>query len=59
MMEFIIMTGSFTLAILLAGVVSVAIMLQPKVMKWYMKLAFKSMSNMDQIAEELIETKDL
>ncbi len=37
MMEFIIMTLSFTVAIMLASVLSVAIMLNSKVLGWYMK----------------------
>ena len=41
MMEFIIMTLSFTCAILLAGVIGCVILMQPKVMKWYMNWAMK------------------
>ncbi len=37
MMEFVMLTICFTVAILLASVLSVVIMLNPKVMKWYMK----------------------
>lgn len=37
MMEFIIMTLSFTVAIMLASVLSVAITLNSKVLGWYMK----------------------
>ena len=37
MMEFVILTLSFTVAILLASVLGVVIMLNPKVVKWYMK----------------------
>lgn len=37
MMEFIIMTLSFTVAIMLASVLSIAIMLNSKVLNWYMK----------------------
>ena len=37
MMEFIIMALSFTVAIMLASVLSVAIMLNSKVLGWYMK----------------------
>lgn len=37
MMEFIIMTLSFTVAIVLASVLGVLIMLNPKVLGWYMK----------------------
>lgn len=54
MMEFIIMTLSFTVAILLAGVVACVIMLQPKVMKFYMKHCVKLMKDMDDIFEDVI-----
>jgi type IV secretory pathway component VirB8 len=37
MMEFVILTLSFTVAILLASALSVVIMLNSKVTKWYMK----------------------
>ena len=37
MVEFIIMALSFTVAIMLASVLSVAIMLNSKVLGWYMK----------------------
>ena len=59
MMDFIIMTVSFTVAILLASVLAFVIMMQPKVMKWYMKLMFKSMNDMEQITNEVMEAKDL
>lgn len=59
MMEFIIMTGSFTVAILLASVIAFVLMLQPKVVKWYMKYMFKMMENINQITDDVIETKDL
>lgn len=59
MMEFIIMTGSFTVAILLASVIACVLMLQPKVVKWYMKYMFKVMENINQITDDVIETKDL
>jgi hypothetical protein len=58
-MEFIIMTLSFTVAILLAGVVSVFIMMQPKVVKWYMKKVQKLTmgvieDSLDMIEEETV-----
>ena len=62
MMEFIILTLSFTVAILLASGLSLYIMMQPKVMKWYMKFIVKSMKNMDEISEEILldeQPKDL
>lgn len=58
MMEFVIMTLSFTVGILLASGLALLIMLNPKVMKGYMKYMFKMMNNMDQIFEEE-QAKDL
>ena len=46
MMEFIIMTLSFTVAILLASGLCVAIMLNSKVLGWYMKKVNKVTSKM-------------
>jgi type IV secretory pathway component VirB8 len=46
MMEFVIMTLSFTVAILLASVLSVAIMLNSKVLSWYMKKVNKVTNKM-------------
>lgn len=58
MMEFIIMTLSFTVAILLASGVSVFIVMQPRVMKWYTKRVTKiSYQLVDELYEE--EDKDL
>ena len=62
MMEFIIMTVSFTVAILLAGVIAtiamVAMMLSPKIMKGFSKVMTKYMENLIKINGE-DETKDL
>lgn len=46
MMEFIIMTLSFTVAIVLASVLGVVIMLNPKVLNWYMKKVNKMTEKM-------------
>ena len=50
MTEFIILTASFTVAILLASVVSLAILIKimsmPKVMKWYMNWTMKMSNNL-------------
>lgn len=54
MMEFIMMTLSFTVGILLAMVLGFMVMLNPKVMKWYMKFVMKSMKDMEKVAEELM-----
>ena len=58
MMEFVLMTLSFTLGILFASGLALFIMMQPKVMKAYMKMIGKTMSQMDQIFEAQ-ELKDL
>lgn len=57
-MEFIMLTASITVAILLASVLSVCIMLNKKVVNWYMKRMFKMMKEFDGIVEEEM-TKDL
>lgn len=54
MMEFIIMTLSFTAAILLSSVVACVIMLQPKALKWLFKYYVKQMNKMDDILEDVI-----
>lgn len=54
MMEFIMMTISFAVGILLAMVLAFMVMLNPKVMKWYMKVVMKSMKDMEKVAEELM-----
>lgn len=53
MMEFIMLTLSFTVAILLAGAVSIMIMMQPKVINWYMKRCFKMMSQTELAFSEV------
>lgn len=55
MMEFVIMTLSFTVAILLASGIGVALALNPKVMKWYMKYAQKIAND---YIEDLYEKED-
>lgn len=52
MMNFILMTISFAIAILLASVLACAIMFQPKVLKWWVKCVTK-MS--EKITDELYE----
>ena len=52
MMTFIIMTLSFTVAILLSAVLSFIVMTHPKVMKWYMNYVFKMVSRMEQIVDD-------
>lgn len=55
MMDFIVLTLSFTVAILLAMAIACVIMLQPVVMKWYTKKMFKVMNHSEDIFEELYE----
>lgn len=52
MMTFIIMTISFTVAILLSAVLGFIILAQPTVMKWYIKYIVKTMSKMEEVMEE-------
>lgn len=56
MMEFIMLTLSITVAILLAGALSMFIMLSKPVMKWYMKKVYKlTMNNVEDLTEELFK----
>lgn len=57
MLDFIMLTISIALGIMLAMVMMVVLLLQPKVMKMYAKFVMKSMDNMINITNE--ETKDL
>lgn len=58
MMDFVMMTVSFTVSILLATGVMFILMLNQKVMKWYMKMIVKYVENMEKITtEEMV--KDL
>ena len=58
MMEFVVLTLSFTVAILLASALALFIIMQPKVMKAYMKTTFKTMKEMEEIFYEE-QLKDL
>lgn len=58
MMAFIILTLSFTVAILLSGVVGFLLITQPNVMKWYMNYMLKIMNNMEEAADDVM-AKDL
>lgn len=58
MMDFIMMTISFTVAILLASGLGFLIMTNQKVMKWYMNYFAKTMNKFDNALDEL-EAKDL
>lgn len=59
MMVFIMMTISFTLAILLASGLAVWIMLQPKVLEWYTKKVFKMMNDLDKVLDKVQPPEDL
>lgn len=54
MLDFIMMTLSFVVGILLATGLAFVVMLNPKVMKWYMKAVVKYMKDMEKIAEDLM-----
>lgn len=58
MMDFIVLTVSFTVAILLASVVGFMIMTNPKVMKFYMNYMFKRMNEVEHSLDEE-QMKDL
>ena len=59
MMEFIMLTLSITVAILLAGALSMFIMLSKPVMKWYMKKVYKfTMNNIEELAEEMFDEEE-
>jgi len=55
MMAFVLMTLSFTVAILLSIGLSFMIMTNKKVMKWYMNYIFKMVSDMDQIVDDQMD----
>lgn len=59
MMAFVLMTISFTVAILLASVIGCVVMLNPKVMKWYVKYVMKKMNDFEDVTEDLFEAKGL
>ena len=55
MLTFVMMTLSFTVAILLSMGLSFMVMTNKKVMKWYMNYIVKMMSNMDQIVDDQMD----
>lgn len=57
MMEFIITTLSFTVAIILASVLGMLIMLNPKVFNWYMKKV--NQLTMKLFGESLMDDEEL
>lgn len=60
MMNFIIMTLSFTVAILLAGVLGTLIVLNPLVMKWYAKKVNKVTKTVfEETLKDLVEAEGL
>lgn len=53
MLAFIVLTLSLTVAILLASVMAFAVMLNPKVIKWYTKRMMKYVNDLDTIYDEI------
>ena len=49
MIGFIMLTISVTLAILLASVISVLVMMHPKVLKWYVKRVTKQFDQLNDL----------
>lgn len=59
MMEFVVMTLSFTVAILLASVIACAIVLNKKVMKWYLKKVNSlTMDVFEEISQSFAASKE-
>lgn len=59
MLEFILLTVSITLGIMLSSVVMLLVMLQPKVMLWYAKKVTDLTNKMFETMNEELEEKDL
>ena len=55
MFEFIVLTASFTLAILLASLFACVIVMSKPVMKWYMKRMYKMTNDIMENLEEEFE----
>ena len=58
MMDFIIMTVSFAIAILLASGLALVIMLNKTVMGWYMRYVVKMTSELEGVVEEAFKDKE-
>lgn len=58
MMDFVLMTISFTMAILLAGGLSIMILMNKRVLKWYMKKVEKMTNELFEMSLEN-KTEDL
>lgn len=58
MLEFIMLTISFTVAILLASGIALFLAMRPKVINWYMKKVMKMTNDMQEAFEEEL-MKDL
>ena len=52
MMNFVLLTLSIMVAILLASVLAFVVMLNTKVMKWYMNYIVKMMSRMEELVDD-------
>ena len=59
MFEFIVLTASFTVAILLASLIACVIVMSKPVMKWYMKRMYKMTNDiMERLEEEQAFDRD-
>lgn len=58
MFEFIVLTASFTLSILLASLIACIIVMSKPVMKWYMKRMYKMTNDIMENLEEEAFDKD-
>lgn len=59
MLEFLTLTAAIALGIIIATAVMIVIMMQPWVMKLYMKYAWKLFEDFECVFDEKSETKDL
>lgn len=59
MFDFIVLTASFTVAILLASLIACVIVMSKPVMKWYMKRMYKMTNDiMERLEEEQTFDRD-
>lgn len=58
MFEFIVLTASFTVAILMASLIACVIVMSKPVMKWYMKRMYKMTNDIMKNLEEEVFDKD-
>ena len=58
MFEFIVLTASFTVAILAASLIACVIVMSKPVMKWYMKRMYKMTNDIMKNLEEEVFDED-